>query len=248
MKQEREFRSLIQLAGAQRGVNPREQPFLSGAILQTPNDDSSWTHRGQITFTHGLASQHDSPWWDTNLATVSQKLWFCWQFLSRRCPLFKYIFHSVCCLTEYLCAAAPVQVHVHVRVHVQVMHVWVYSTYLPKSESVLLGVSLWSLRRFLSPYCQALLSCCLHGFLTVWGAMYPPVPPQHTNTPRWPQPERKVSTEPTASSGEVTLEKFLCLLYLTEKQLSPQSCEYIFAIFKPFSLVWIIVLLDEWVW
>ena len=124
---------------------------------------------------------------------------------------------------RYLCAATLVQVHVHV--HVKVMHVWVYSTYLPKSESVLLRVSLWSLRLFLSPYCQALLSCCLHGFLTVWGAMYPPVPSQPTNTPRWPQPELKVSTEPTASSGEVTLEKFLCLLYLTEKQVSPQSCE-----------------------
>lgn len=31
------------------------------------------------------------------------------------------------------------------------------------------------------------LSCCLNGFLTVCGAMYPAVPLRHTSTPPWPQ-------------------------------------------------------------
>lgn len=175
------------MVGAQRGVNPRERPFLSDAILRTPKDDSSWTQvtkrANNIHTWSGIAARQSLA--RHKLSCSQSKLWFCWQLLSRRCPLFKYIFHPVCCLTDT--SVQPGEcTNTCMHVHVNVMHVWVYSICLPKSESVPLKVSLWSLRRFLSPYCQALLSCCLHGFLTVWGAMYPPVPPQHTNAPRWP--------------------------------------------------------------
>lgn len=129
----------------------------------------------------GIAAQQSSV---RHKVSYSQsKLWFCWQFLSRRCPLFKYILHSACCLTDT--SVQPCK-WINACMHVNVTHVWVYSICWPKSESGPLKVSLWRLRRFLSPYCQALLSCCLHGSLTVWGAMYPPVPPRHTNTLRWP--------------------------------------------------------------
>lgn len=206
------------MACAQWDVNPRERPFLSDAILQTPKDDkmSSWT---QVT----KRANNIHTWSDIaagqslvrhKLGYSQSKLWFCWQFLSRRCPLFKYIFHSVCCLTDT--AVQPCEcINTCMHVHVNVMHVWVYSICLSKSESVPLKVSLWDLRRFLSPYCQALLSCFPAWLLNGLGSNVPSCPSSvHQHIPVT-QPGLKVSMKPTASTKAVTLENFPCLLCFT---------------------------------
>lgn len=161
-------KSLVYMAGAQHGVNPRERPFLSDAILQTPKDESSWTQvtkrANNIHTWSGLAARQSLA--RHKLRSSQLKVWFCWQFLSRRCPLFKCIFHSVCCLTNTSVQSCRCMNTCHAFARdVTAMHVWVFSIRLPKSEPAALKVSRWRLRHFLSPYCQLLLSCCLHGFV-----------------------------------------------------------------------------------
>lgn len=235
------------MAGAQQGVNPRMRPFLTDAILQTPKDDSSWTQvtkrANNIHTWSGLAARQSLV--RHKLCCSQSKLWFCWQFLSRRCPLFKHIFHSVCCPTDT--SVQPCEcMNTCMHVHVNVMHLWVYSICLPRSESVPLKVSLWSLRRFLSPYCQALLSCFPTWLLNGLGSNVPSCPSsahQHTPVTR---PGLKVSIEPTANTRAVTLENFPCLLCFTFTEMRSEFTElctnislWYFAFFRHFHIQYV---------
>lgn len=83
--------------------------------------------------------------------------------------------NSLCLLpNRYLCTALPIRTCT--RGNVYAMSARAYA------EDEFVSLSLWDLGHL-----TLLFSCCLSDFLTVWGAMYPAVPPWHTNTPPWPK-------------------------------------------------------------
>lgn len=227
--EERKEGQVVNLDGwCSAGVNPREQPFLSDAILPTLKDDSLWTQvtkrANNIHTWSGIAARQSLV--RHKLGYSHSKLWFCWQFLSRRCPLFKYIFHCACCLTDT--SVQPREcINTCMHVHVNVNHVWVYSICLPKSEPVPPKGKPVEPATFpltpLSDAAQLLPAWFLNGL----GSNVPSCPSSaHQHTPVT-QPGSKVSIEPTANTRAVTLEKFPCLLWFTftETCVSLQSCE-----------------------
>ena len=181
VKTEKKVRSLVYIAGAQWGDKPREQPLLNDAILPTLKDDSGWTEvtkrANNIHTWCGRAAWRvlgETQTWLQSLKTlillavsVSQ-VSSVQMHLSLRCPTDTSVQRCVCINT-------CIHVHVnHARLQYMFAKEWACSPEGRPVEPVTV---------FLSTYRQTLLSCCLHGFLTVWGAMYPPVPPQHTNRP-----------------------------------------------------------------
>lgn len=214
-------KSLVYMAGAQHDVNPREWPFLSDAFLQTPKDESSWTQvtkrANKIHTWSGLAARQSLV--RHKLSSSQLKLWFCWQCVSRRCPLFKCIFLSVCCLTNTSVQSCRLMNTCHVFAHD------CDACMSLQSEPVALKVSRWRLRHFLSPYCQMLLGCCLHWFIRS-GKQCPSSAHQHTPMT---QLGLKVGTEPTASIRTVTLKSFLVPPFDKWKSVILESWTAVFA-------------------
>lgn len=174
-------KSLVYMAGAQHDVNPREWPFLSDAFLQTPKDESSWTQvtkrANKIHTWSGFAARQSLV--RHKLSSSQLKLWFCWQCVSRRCPL-----HLSLCVLPNQHLRAVLQIDEHVPC----VCTWLWCMYESSIYACLRVSPLpW---RLAGGGCDIsshpTVRCCSAVVCTGSYGRESNVPPQHTNTPQWP--------------------------------------------------------------